>query len=30
MSDLRSFSADGFTAGWVGVDDGRAEHLSLN
>ena len=30
VAEHRSFSADGFAAGWVGVDDGRAEHLSLN
>jgi uncharacterized protein len=30
VAEHRSFSADGFAAGWVSVDDGRAEHLSLN
>ena len=30
MADHRSFSADGFAAGWVGVNGGRAEQLSLN
>src|SRR4029079_16859874 len=30
MADHRPFSADGYSAGWVGIDDGRAEQLSLN
>jgi hypothetical protein len=30
VAEHRPFSADGFAAGWVGVDDGRAEHLLLN
>lgn len=30
MAEHRAFSADGFSAGWMGIDDGRAEHLSLN
>jgi hypothetical protein len=30
MAGHRSFSADGFSAGWVGVHDDRAEQLSLN
>ena len=30
VAEHRSFSADGFAACWVGVDDGQAEQLSLN
>ena len=30
MAEHRSFSADGFSAQWAGVDDDRAEQLSLN
>ena len=30
MAEHRSFSADGFSANWVGVDDDRAEQLALN
>jgi hypothetical protein len=30
VAEHRSFSADGFSANWVGVDDDRAEQLALN
>jgi len=30
VAEHRSFSADGFAAGWVDVVDGHAEHLALN
>jgi uncharacterized protein len=30
VADHRAFSADGFSAGWVGLDQGHAEQLSLN
>jgi hypothetical protein len=30
VAEHRSFSADGFDAGWVDVNGGHAEHLSLN